>query len=261
MIDSHIHLSDKRFDADRDDVILRSVEMGVRYFLEVLTSPCEWERWRFFEGYNEFYFSFGIHPHEAERYSHNDLQKIADYLALKNSIAVGETGVDLWYYEEKLNKQLELFEIMLNIAYRYSKPLILHIRNSKDGKSGYKIVYEFLKPRKNLITKGGIVHSFSGLADEAKLFVDSGFLIGINATITYPKNHNLHQTVKLLPLNSLLTETDSPYLPPQDIRGKRNDPRSIRYIVEAIAAIKGLEKDIVEKTIDENFLRFLAQSS
>lgn len=260
MIDSHTHLSDERFNSDRDDVILKSIDCGIKKFLEVLTTPEEWQKWTLFEKYNEFYFAFGIHPHNADQYQEKDIIKLINYLSFKNCVAVGETGIDLWYHPEKLSKQLILLETIIEIAYKNSKPLIFHIRNPKQNVSAYKIVYEFINTRKKMITKRGIIHSFSGMPEEAKKFIELGFFIGINATVTYPKNNNLLDTLKKISIEDILTETDSPYLPPQTMRGMRNDPRSINYIIKTISEIKNIKINLVEDTIDLNFSRFLNQS-
>ena len=261
MIDSHTHLLDERFNPDRDEIILKSVSFGIKRFLEVLTSPYDWGKWQELQKYEEFFFAFGIHPHNAQQYEEKDLSELLNYLSLKRCVAIGEAGVDLWYYPEKLHKQMYLLERILDISYSSSKPLILHIRNSKKNDSAYRIVYNFLETRKKLITKRGIVHSFGGSFDEAKRFVDLGFFIGVNATITYPKNYLLEETVRKLPLDCMLTETDSPYLPPQTIRGRRNEPGSVRYIIEKISEIKSIKRDLIEEAIDSNFTIFLAQST
>lgn len=260
MIDTHTHLSDKSFDKDRNFVIEKAKGAGVKKFIEVFTSPNDWQLYNLFEKDDDFYFVFGIHPHYSNTTTSNDMDNLKYYLAKEKVVGIGEAGIDLWYNPQTLNKQLELFEKTIELSKRLNKPLILHLRSSRDGHSAYKVAIDFISQRKNQLSKIGIVHSFSGKFDEAKKFVELGFLIGINATITYPKNQNLREVVNKLDIEHILTETDSPYLPPQRIRGKRNDPTSIIDIIEAISEIKNLPLYDVDKTIELNFLKFLNQS-
>ncbi|MCX7641296.1 MAG: TatD family hydrolase [Elusimicrobiales bacterium] len=256
MIDSHTHLSDEKFDNDRYKIIKEAKDLGVKNFLEILTSQKEWERWKLFEEIDEFYFAFGIHPHYAIDFSDNDISNVEKYLKLSRCVGVGEIGIDLWYHPENLKKQIKLFEIFIEISKKISKPLILHIRNSKDGISGYKIAYDILKANINNLNIG-IVHSFSGVFEEAKKFADMGFFIGINATITYPKNTKLTETVEKLGIYHIITETDSPYLPPQSKRGLRNEPKSVLEVLKKISEILKMKLDKTEEIIDLNFLKFL----
>lgn len=260
MIDSHTHLSDKQFEQDRYTVIKKSKEYGIKNFIEVFTSKDEWDLYSLFENDKDFYFAFGIHPHYSNTTKIEEIEKLQLYLKKDRTVAVGETGVDLWYHPENLEKQLELFEISVELAKKNNKPIILHIRNSKNGESAYKISLDFISQRKNKLIKRGIVHSFSGSIEEAKKFIELGFFIGINATITYPNNQKLRDIVKNLDLNHILTETDAPYLPPQRIRGKRNDPSSIKDITQTISLIKNIRIEKIEEIIDSNFYQFLNQS-
>ncbi|MGC8867650.1 MAG: TatD family hydrolase [Elusimicrobiales bacterium] len=260
MIDSHTHLTDESFSFDREEVIARCFKSGVNFFLEVLTSPKDWEKFKIFEKYENFYFAFGIHPNDTSICFQKTVEKIDRYLNLKKTVAIGETGIDLWYHPQSFKDQLKLTEIMMDKALKFSKPCIFHIRNSKTNNSAYKIVLEFLKQRRNMINKQGIIHSFSGEVEEAKSLIDLGFYIGVNATITYPRNEKLRKVVKKIPLETILTETDSPYLPPQRIRGKRNEPSSVEDVIAAISDIKAVQSEKVSEIIEKNFLRFLSQS-
>ncbi len=251
MIDSHIHLSDEKFDEDREEVILNSFSKGIIKFVEVLCSSKEWERKNYFEKYKEnFYFSLGIHPHYTNEFNEENLKKLAIELKQERVIAVGETGIDLWYYPDKLNEQLELMETQIELANKYNKLLIFHLRNPRKP----QIKMPFIKGKiKTNFKFSGIIHSFSSDVNDAKKAMELGFFIGINATITYPKNNTLRNVVKYAGINNILIETDSPYLPPQKIRGKRNTPLSIIEIVEKISEITGKEKEIIEKTVTESF--------
>jgi len=252
MIDSHLHLSDEKFDNDRDNIIKISIENKINTFFEILCMPSEWERIKYFEKYSKnFYFSLGIHPHYFKNYSDDDIKNLEELIQKnKQIIGVGETGIDLWYYPQNISEQIELMLKQIDIANKHKKILVFHIRNSKENSKAYE---EFFNVTKNKIKTKSIIHSFSGNYENAKKAIDSGFYIGINATITYPKNINLREMIKKIDLTNILTETDSPYLPPQRIRGKRNDPLSIKDIIESISEITNTNPTEVEEKIEENF--------
>jgi len=257
MIDSHTHLSDEKFDSDRIEVIEKSISLGVNIFLEVLCSEKEWDRKKYFDSYpDNFYFSFGIHPHYTDENTLLNLEELKRQFSDPKCVAVGEIGLDLWYYPDKIKDQLSLLENQIYIANELNKPTIFHIRNSKSGNDAY---YEFFNFIKGKIKKRGIIHSFSSGTEDAKKAADMGFLIGVNATITYPKNNDLREAVKLIGLDNIISETDSPYLPPQRIRGKRNDPSSVKDIIQSLSLLTDERTEKIEEKISKNFFDFINQ--
>ena len=252
MIDSHLHLSDERFNIDRDRVIENSINNGVKIFLEVLCSQKDWNKISLFKKYSKnFYFSVGIHPHYFRSYTDDDIKKLERLIKDdERIIGVGEIGVDLWYYPDSLKEQTELMLKQIEVANRNNKILVFHIRNSKNSTNAYD---EFFNVTKNIIKVKSIIHSFSGNYDNAKKAIDRGFYIGINATITYPKNDSLREIIKKIGPSFIVTETDSPYLPPQRIRGKRNEPSNIKDIIKALSEILKLESFRIEEYIEKNF--------
>ncbi|HOJ85535.1 MAG: TatD family hydrolase [Elusimicrobiales bacterium] len=257
MIDSHTHLSDEKFDSDRTEVIKKSISLGVNIFLEVLCSEKEWDRKKYFDSYpDNFYFSFGIHPHYTDENTLLNLEELKRQFSDPKCVAVGEIGLDLWYYPDKIKDQLSLLENQIYIANELNKPTIFHIRNSKSGNDAY---YEFFNFIKGKIKKRGIIHSFSSGTEDAKKAADMGFLIGVNATITYPKNHELRQALKTVGIDKILCETDSPYLPPQRIRGKRNDPLSVKDIIQSLSLLTDERTEKIEEKISKNFFDFINQ--
>jgi len=257
MIDSHTHLSDEKFDSDRTEVIKKSISLGVNIFLEVLCSEKEWDRKKYFDSYpDNFYFSFGIHPHYTDENTLSNLEKLKRQFSDSKCVAVGEIGLDLWYYPEKLKDQLHLLESQISIANELNKPTIFHIRNSKSGNDAYDEFFNFIKGK---IKKRAIIHSFSSGMEDAKKAADMGFLIGVNATVTYPKNHELRQALKTVGIDNILCETDSPYLPPQRIRGKRNDPSSVKDIIQSLSLLTDERTEKIEEKISKNFFDFINQ--
>jgi TatD DNase family protein len=255
MIDAHTHLSSKNFDTDRDTVIENSIKSGVKEFIEVLCSCSEWQQIRYFEKYYQnFYFSLGIHPHYFKEYSEDNIKELEKLINSKRIIAVGETGIDLWYHPQNLKEQIELMLKQIEIANTNNKILVFHIRNPKNSSIAYD---EFFNVTKDLIKVKSIIHSFSGNYEDAKKALERGFYIGINATITYPKNTELRETIKKTGLTNILTETDSPYLAPQRIRGHRNDPTSIMDIIKVLSEILNKNFKEVEEEIELNFKKLI----
>jgi TatD DNase family protein len=204
MIDSHTHLSDEKFDSDRTEVIKKSISLGVNIFLEVLCSEKEWDRQKYLDSYQDnFYFSFGIHPHYTDENTLLNLEELKRQFSDPKCVAVGEIGLDLWYYPDKIKDQLSLLENQIYIANELNKPTIFHIRNSKSGNDAY---YEFFNFIKGKIKKRAIIHSFSSGTEDAKKAADMGFLIGVNATITYPKNHELRQALKTVGIDKIFAK-------------------------------------------------------
>jgi len=251
MIDSHTHLTDSKFDSDRDKIIEKSISSGIDIFLEILCSKDEWRNFKLVEKYQDnFLFSFGIHPHHTKELSNENLIELEKYLKLEKCVALGEAGLDLWYYPDKLKEQLSLLEPQIELANKLLKPIVFHIRNSKNGNDAYQEFFSFIKGRHK---KQAVIHSFSGTLSDAKKAIDMGFYLGINATLSYPKNNELRETVKFTGTENLLTETDSPYLPPQRIRGNRNDPGSITDIIDLISSITSTDREKVTAETESNF--------
>lgn len=238
LIDTHAHLHMKHFEKDRDDVFKRVTQM--KFVLNVSTS---------IEDLNDtikianilpnVFLALGIHPHDSGNVP-NDYIEILENLALKNKkvLAIGEIGLDYFRNFSPIDTQKRVFAEQLMLANKLGKPVILHIRDA------YEDVYEIIK----LIgpENGGIVHAFSGDENWAKKFVKLGFKIGIGGPITYPKNDLLRNVVKIIGVENIVTETDCPYLPPQQYRGKRNEPIYVYYVFEQLNEIFGLDIDIYD---------------
>lgn len=260
MIDSHTHLSDEKFNIDRYEIIEKCLTNNINVFVEILCSSKEWEFKKLFNNYrNNFFFACGIHPHYTAELSDETIRKLELELKEENVIAIGEIGLDYWWDSERKKEQFELLKTQLSISDKIQKPVIFHLRNSKNGDNAYRDFFDFIKENWKFNRKiRGIIHSFSGDTEDAKNAVDSGLLIGINATVTYPRNQKLRDVIKLVGIENILTETDCPYLPPQSMRGKRNTPLSIIEIINQTSEVVGLEQNIIKEKIDDNFKKFIS---
>jgi TatD DNase family protein len=249
IIDTHVHLSDEKFDTDRNVVIERAFNAGVEKIVEISCEPQYWDKALELSKHNNIFVVFGIHPNDVEKVSAEDYKKLELLIQEKKCIAVGEIGLDYHYdsSEQAAVLQKKFFSIQLNLAVKFNKPVVIHSREANED------VVSILKSLK--IIPKGVIHCFSGTPQQAKEFVDLGFLLGIDGPITYKKSEALKQTVLETELNNLLVETDCPYLSPQKYRGERNEPSYVVETLKEIAAIKNIFFDEASKIITQNAVK------
>ncbi|MDR1245185.1 MAG: TatD family hydrolase [Endomicrobium sp.] len=249
IIDTHAHLSDEKFDKDRNVVIERAFNTGVKKIIEISCEPQYWDKALELSKHNNIFVAFGIHPNDVEKVSAEDYKKLEFLIQEKKCVAAGEIGLDYHYdsSEQTAVLQKELFATQLNLATKFNKPVIIHSREANED------VVSILKSLK--IIPKGVIHCFSGTPQEAKEFVDLGFLIGIDGPVTYKKSEALKETVLEIELNNLLVETDCPYLSPQKYRGERNEPSYVVETLKEIAAIKNILFEEASKITTQNAVK------
>ena len=246
LIDTHCHLDFKDFKDDRDDVLKRARDSGVRFIINVGSSVEGTERSIQLAEENDFiYAAIGIHPHEADSVRPDDIKLFADFFNKPKVAAVGEIGLDYYKNISSKENQKKLFIRILEAAKGAKLPLIIHNRDANADTAG--ILKDIIGgPVK------GVMHCFSG--DEAflKTCLDMGLFISFTCNITYKNADRLRGIAKLVPMDRLLLETDAPFLAPQDFRGKRNEPMYVKYAAEEVARIKGLSFEEVGNITTEN---------
>lgn len=238
LVDTHCHIFSEYFD-DIDLVIESAVKSGVGMIIVNGTNRCDNEEvLRLVSKYDIVYGALGIQPEELDDYSEDNLKFIESHLNDEKIIAVGEIGLD-YHYDGDRNKQRELFKRQLELAKRYDKPVIVHSRDC------IQETYDIL----NNAGVVGIMHCYSGSVEMAREFVKIGFLLGIGGICTFKNARVLIDVIKDVSLEYIVLETDSPYLSPEPYRGKRNEPKNIRVILEKISDIKGIDyKDASDAT-------------
>jgi TatD DNase family protein len=246
IIDTHAHLSDEKFDTDRDAVLKRAFDAGVRKIIEVSCETQYWDKDLKLLKLNNIFMAFGIHPTEVEKVSEEDYKTLGLLIQKEKCVAVGEIGLDYHYNPSAQNvlMQKESFFKQLNIAIKYSKPVIIHSRDANEDVIASLRYCKFV-PK-------GVIHCFSGTPQEAKEFINLGFLLGIDGPVTYKKSDNLKQTVLESGICNLLVETDCPYLAPQKYRGQRNEPSYVVEILKEISLLKNISFDEVAKITTRN---------
>ena len=241
LIDSHAHINDEAFDADRAEAIKRAFDAGLSHIIEI---GCEESEWRpaldLAAAYpRQIYCALGLHPIQAKTFKEDFPARLKTLLANPAARAVGETGLDYAYLESSPKEtQHYVFEAMLKLTAEVEKPLVLHCRKAaaENDFAAYEDLFALLK---NAGYAGGIMHCFSGRWQDARRALDMGFLLGVTGIVGYKRNADLRETFKKAGLKNLVLEPDCPYLPPQSKRGKRNEPANIPEFAADLAAVTG----------------------
>lgn len=238
IFDTHAHYDDSRFDEDRDELISSLREKGVSH---IVNCGCDLKSslttLALSEKYDFIYAAIGVHAHEAEEATEEDLQEIEKLYQNKKVVAVGEIGLDYHYDFSPRERQLEVFEEQLILSKELGLPVIVHDREAHED------TMTLLKKHQ----PEGVVHCFSGSAEMAKELVRLGMYIGIGGAVTFKNAKKPVEVVEYLSLDRLLLETDAPYMTPVPFRGQRCDSSHISYTAEKIAQIKGMD---VQELID-----------
>ena len=249
IFETHAHYDDEKF-PDREQVIQACHESGIRYIVNCASdiASCK-TTLKLAETFPYVYAAIGVHPHSAKEMDEDNLDRLYNYLTASDKVvALGEIGLDYHYDFSPRDVQQDWFIEQIELAKELELPIIVHTREALEE------TYQILDDYSYGLT-GGIIHSYNGSVEMAKRFVDLGFHIGIGGMITFPKVRKVIETVKELPLDRLLVETDSPYLAPVPNRGQRNDSRNLPFIVEKIAEIRGMDPEEVAAATMDNACR------
>ena len=249
MIDSHCHLDFSQFDSDREQVIAQAKSIGVKGILIPGTQASQWPKQvSLANQFDTFHFALGLHPYFLESTSE---QHILDLDVLLNEhkskvVAVGEIGLD-FMIETDEKRQQYFFESQLDLAVSHNLPVIIHHRRSHNQ------LIRTLK-QKN-VSRGGVIHAFSGSEQEANTYIEMGFCLGIGGTITYARAKKTKQAISSIPLTSLLLETDAPDMPMEGRQGQRNSPVYLPQVLDALSSIREESRSEIEQVTDGNFNR------
>jgi TatD DNase family protein len=243
LVDSHCHLNDGKFDKDRDAVIQRSREAGltamvcVGYDVESSRRAVD-----IANSHDGVYATVGVHPHDAKTVRPRDIDTLASMANSAKVVALGEIGLDYYRDLSPRDVQQRVFREQLELARSLSVPVVIHSRNADE--ETFAIIAEY--ERQSLVDWPkdrplGIMHCFAGDLALALRYIEIGFMISIPTTITYSNAERTRSVARGIPLRWMAVETDAPYLPPQSIRGKRNEPARVVEAVRCIAEIRGAE--------------------
>jgi TatD DNase family protein len=243
MIDFHAHLDDEKILPFLDEIIKRAKDAGVSLIISPsvnLNSALKIiEISKKFENVLPM---IGIHPSEVDNFKDEDLNQLEDFIKKEKIIGIGEIGLDYTYKTDK-NKQKEIFEKQLQLAEKYKLPVVLHIRKT------FNEIFGILKNFKVV----PIWHSCSGNLEEVEKFLEIGGFISFSGIITFKNASRLREIVKIVPLERIFLETDSPYLTPEPYRDKINEPYYIKFVYQKVAEIKNIEIGKISNIIRNNF--------
>ena len=190
--------------------------------------------------YKMIYPALGIHPESTDEYNDEDIEFIEKNI--NNIVAIGEIGLDYHYDNSDREKQKELFERQLFLADKYNKPVIIHSRDATEDT--IKLLKRYPKVR-------GVIHCFSGSLETAEIYLKLGYKLGIGGVITF-KNSKLSKVIECIPTESIVLETDAPYLAPEPKRGKTNEPANVIFIAKYISNLKQITLDELSKITEKN---------
>ena len=245
MIDSHCHLDHEPLLSDLNNVIKRSKDVGIKKLLTISTSYKSFERIKKIIKEDEMiYGTIGIHPHETTQ------NKITSDIIVKNFIdnpkiiGIGETGLDFYYENSDKDDQITSFKEHIEASIKTNSPLIIHSREAED--ETFNILNEYKNQNLKIL-----MHCFTGSKNFAKKLLSLNAFFSASGIITFKNSLELQETFKILPIDKILIETDSPFLAPVPNRGKKNEPSFIDFTAQKLADIKNISKsDLVNFTTD-----------
>lgn len=245
LADTHAHLQWANFDKDREKVISRARKVDVNYIVNIgFDLDGSREAIELAEKHEGLYATVGIHPHNASRLNENVLDKLRKLSGNPKAVAIGEIGLDYYRNLSPRETQKKAFEAQLLLAEELGLPVVIHDREA------HADTREMLSKFKGKIN--GVMHCFSGSREMAEQCIKSDFYISFAGPVTFPNSHKLHEIVKGIGLNKILLETDSPWLAPQEMRGKRNEPAFLLFIAKKIAELKGISLEELAEATTEN---------
>ncbi len=248
LIDSHCHLTFPDFKEDCNQVIIRARESGVKLMVTISTKITQaTEIIALADSYDDIVCSIGIHPHEVENEPEINVEDLIKLLKHPKVVGVGETGLDYFYEHSCRETQKRSFRNHIIASRRTRLPVIIHTRDA-DEDTKFILEEEYSKGE-----YPGLIHCFTAGEDLARTVLDMGFYISISGIATFKNASDLREVIKMIPLERLLVETDSPFLAPVPFRGKRNEPSFVRHTAEMLAEIKDVSVEDVIKVTGDNF--------
>ena len=261
-VDTHAHFCDSQFDADREEALKRAKNAGVQTIVEIAEAPEGWEKAKTlsefsFSGHGGLfpliYWTCGFHPHYAEALEETKFDTMKEAVSSPHCVAVGEIGLDYVKSAAPREKQISLFKKSLEVAAEFSKPVVIHCREAQPDV--LRILKSFFGGSARQDVCIGVIHCFSGDIHFAQMCMELGFYLGVDGPLTYPSAKNLRDVISQTPLNRIVIETDSPYLPPQGYRGKRNESSYLPLIALKLSEIFQKNLEEVSKVTTENAAR------
>lgn len=234
-IDTHCHLDDPKF-LDKDEIIRNAELSGVGLMFNM---GCDVETSKLCidisKNHNSVVCGCGIHPQDAHKFDENAYKEVKSLSAHPKCVVIGEIGLDYYWKPFDRLKQIECFENMISLANEVKLPVNIHCRDATED------MVNILKAKKSLLSNGGVMHCYSGSIETAKILLDLGLYISFSGSVTFKNSARLKEVAKYIPIDRILTETDSPYISPEPLRGKINQPANVKYVAEYLAYLKDMQ--------------------
>ena len=251
IIDSHCHLEYEPMSLSLDETVARANKDGVKYLLTISTTDKSLDKiLKITKDFSCVYGTYGIHPHEAKNHQNIKSQDIINKIKLsKKIIGIGETGLDFFYNNSDKNDQIKCFEEHINSAQITNLPLIVHTRSAEIE------TLELLSKKKKEKDFKLLIHCFTGSREFAFKLLDLNAFISASGVVTFKKSNELASTFTEIPNNRILVETDSPYLAPEPLRGRTNEPSFIIHTVKFLSNLKKIPFEEFSKITTDNFFK------
>ncbi|MBP6885845.1 MAG: TatD family hydrolase [Candidatus Pacebacteria bacterium] len=248
IIDTHCHPQLEQYNDDRDAVVRRALDAGITMICVGTNIETSRQAIRLSEQYEGVYTSVGSHPTDEQGMDF-DISVYEALAAHSSVVAIGEIGLDYFHAKSEKEHDEQKMRCMrqLELAERMQKPVIIHCRDAHTD------MLELLARKPAL---RGVIHSFNGDVEAARHYIKQGYMLGLNAIVSYSKSY--HEMVRSLPLENILVETDAPYLAPAPQRGKRNEPAYVTYVLQSIAAIRGEALEELSRVTAQNARRLFS---
>ena len=247
MIDSHCHLDHEPMFSDLKNVIKRSKNIGIEKILSICTTNDSFQKIIKIVKFDPIIFgTYGIHPHEVNTNIVSKKKIIENVKSNKKIVAIGESGLDFYYNHSSKENQISSFKLHIEAAIDLNIPVIVHSRNAE--KETFDILNDYKISNPKIL-----MHCFTGSTEFANKLLSLNSYFSASGIITFKKSSDLQETFRLIPNEKLLIETDSPYLAPVPLRGKKNEPSYIKHTLIKLADIKNISADNIDKITSQNF--------
>ena len=257
LVDSHCHLDDQQFEAERDEIVERALAAGLKYMLSIGTGegPPDLEAaMRMAERYDCVYATVGVHPNDSAKADDETFSHLADLLRHPKVRAVGEIGLD-FHWGVPRETQVPIFRRQLALAAQAKMPVVIHTRDAWDA------TMQVLREEWAPTGLPCLMHCFTGNWQQAQECLELGFLLAFGGVLTFPKAVEVREAARQVPAGKILLETDCPYLAPVPFRGKRNEPAYVRHTAEQLAKVRNVDVEKLAEETTETFERVFLSGS
>ena len=254
MIDSHCHLNFDSLQNNFSQIIKNAKENKITSILTINTDPDNFlNHYDLIKNYNSLFIAYGLHPENVSKNKLITKENILEYTKMEKVIGIGETGLDFYHSTEFKKEQLIVFEHHIHASIESNLPIIIHQRNSENE------IIDILNSYKNY-NLSVVFHCFTGSHNLKKFCLDNNFYISLSGIITFKNANELRNTIKDIPLDAILLETDSPFLSPVPYRGKQNEPFHVKFIAQYLAVFFNVSLNEIIKITDDNFYKLFSKA-